>query len=135
MAVTKMAGIKLISGINLIAAILHLLFWGLALSHLLPRLSDPIPASVGTTIGIGVGDLLWAVPLLLLGSFALYRKKMVGWLAAQAAYFLYFYSMTFVVVRDLISGKISPGTYIFMPFALFAIWATYFLWKNRTDFH
>lgn len=116
------------------AAVLHILFWGLALIRLVPLLDASSQSSLQTTIGIGVADLLWSVPVLLLGSFGLYKKMAIGWLAAQMAHILYFYSMTFVVVRDLLSGKISPGTYIFMPFTLFAIWATYFLWQNRSDF-
>ena len=134
MKVSQTTGIKIISGINLLAAALHLLFWGVALVRLVPTLDVSNQSSLATTIGIGVADLLWSVPVLLLGSIGLYKKRAIGWLGAQMAHVLYFYSMTFVVVRDGLSGRISPGTYIFMPFTLFALWATYFLWKNRSAF-
>lgn len=116
------------------AAILHILFWGLALIKLAPILSASGQSSLATTFGIGIADLIWAVPLLLLGSIGLYKKMAIGWLSAQMAHILYFYSMTFIAVRDIISGALSPGTFVFMPFALFAIWATKYLWKNKSEF-
>lgn len=127
-------GIKIICGINLFAALLHLLFWGFALGHLVPTLNTSNQAALATTLGIGVADLLWAVPLLLLGSIQLYRQKAIGWLSAQMAHILYFYSMTFVIVRDILSGQLSPGTFVFLPFTLFAVWATYYLWKQKSEF-
>jgi hypothetical protein len=122
---------KLIAAVNGFAALLHLLFWIFAFV----RLSGlPAHPDIATTYGFGIADLLWSVPLLLTGSFVLLRSRPIGWLAAQMANVLYWYSLTVVIVRDVHAGAFSPGTILFLPFTLFAFWAAYYLWKNRLEF-
>ena len=130
-------GIKLISVINGIAALLHTIFWILAFIRL-PSISVQNTVAekinLATTYGFGIADLIWSVPLLFIGSIALWKNKLIGWLAAHLANVLYWYSFTLIIVRDLHSNSISPGTIIFLPFALFAFWAAYYLWKVRGSF-
>tara|TARA_B100000683_G_C12425572_1_gene529606 strand:- start:831 stop:1259 length:429 start_codon:yes stop_codon:yes gene_type:complete len=130
----NLRGIKVIGVVNLVAALVHLLFWALALSQLVPILQSPMESALATTMGIGVADLLISVPLLLIGSLGLMKGRTLGWMSAQMAHVLYFYSMTFVSVRDFLVGEFSPGTFVFLPFMLFAVWATLYLWKKRFYF-
>ena len=127
--------IKFIAGVNLVAAVVHVLFWVAALVYLGGTRPDgPVSSALATTIGIGVADLVCSVPLLLAGSMPLIRRKPIGWLAAQMANGLYVYSMTFILVRDGLVGVIQPGTLIFLPFTLFAVFAFGVLWKERSRF-
>ncbi|WP_321448033.1 hypothetical protein [uncultured Cohaesibacter sp.] len=124
--------IKFIAGVNFVAAMVHLLFWGLVAFHFWDLVFDAAPtAALATTFGIGVADLVWSVPLLLIGSIGLMRQHAFGWLCAQMANGLYFYSMTFILVRDGLTGDFKPGSYLFMPFTLFAFWAAWALWSRR----
>jgi len=131
------AGIKLIAIVNGIAALLHLLFWVMAFIRL-PALSGQETVmnriNLATTYGFGIADIIWSVPLLLIGSFGLWQKKFSGWLGAYLANGLYWYSFTVILVRDLSAQAISPGTMLFLPFALFAFWAAYYLWQVRLSF-
>jgi len=132
---SRIPGVTLIALVNVVAAVLHVLFWALAFSRLADasaRGNDP--ASLATTFGFGVADLVWATPLLVAGSVWLYRRALFGWLAAQMANVLYWYSLTIVVVRDVRTGTVSPGTILFSPFALFAFWAAIDLWRARHSF-
>jgi len=129
--------IKVISFINGIAAILHLLFWIAAFIKLpaitsTKNIADQI--NLATTYGFGIADFLWSVPLLIIGSIGLWKKTGIGWLAALLANSLYWYSLTVVIIRDLFSNSISPGTILFLPFALASFWISYFLWKSRSVF-
>ncbi|WP_319531499.1 hypothetical protein [uncultured Cohaesibacter sp.] len=127
--------IKLVAGVNLFAAVVHVLFWAAALVHLGgTRPEGPVSSALATTFGIGIADLVWSVPLLLTGSLLLIRRKPIGWLAAQMANGLYFYSMTFILVRDGLVGVFQPGTLVFLPFTLFAVFAFRVLWKERYRF-
>ena len=130
-------GIKLIALINGIAALLHLLFWIIAFVRL-PSISSYGPVAeqmnLATTYGFGFADIIWSVPFLLLGSIALWKNKLVGWLGALFANVLYWYSFTVIIIRDLSANSMSPGTILFLPFALFAFWAAYFLWEVRDSF-
>ncbi|MFC2088684.1 hypothetical protein ACFLSX_03705 [Calditrichota bacterium] len=129
--------IKLISIINGIAALLHLIFWILAFTRL-PSISSFGTVSeqmnLATTYGFGIADIIWSVPFLLLGSIALWKNKLVGWMGAYFANVLYWYSFTVIILRDLTADSISPGTILFLPFALFAFWAAYYLWKVQSSF-
>ena len=131
---SKYTGIRVISVINGIAAVLHLLFWIFALIKL-PELSKTgsIEAKVNlaTVYGFGIADLVFSVPFLIIGSVALWKMKIQGWLSANIANVLYWYSFTVIFSRDLSSGSFAPGTLIFLPFALFSVWAAYYLWKAR----
>jgi hypothetical protein len=84
--------------------------------------------------GLGVADLLWSVPFLIAGSIWLNKRRLVGWLTAQMANALWWYSFTFILIRELSAQKIRPGTMLFLPFALFAIWSASYLWKTRSAF-
>jgi hypothetical protein len=131
---SKYAGIKAISVINGLAAVFHLLFWIMALIKL-PDLTDvgslDQKINLATVYGFGIADLIFSIPFLLLGSFLLWKRKILGWLAAHMANVLYWYSFTVIISRDLSSAAFAPGTILFMPFALFSIWAAYYLWKVR----
>jgi len=130
----RTSGMKLIAVINGIAALLHLSFWIRAFVRLAPASSQGSGVDridLATTYGFGIADLIWSVPLLLIGSIGIWKMKPIGWLAAHLANVLYWYSLTVVIVRDLSSNSISPGTILFLPFALFAFWAAYYLWKVR----
>jgi hypothetical protein len=127
-------GIKLIAMINGIAAFLHILFWILAFTRLpsissLSNVAEQI--NLATTFGFGIADIIWSVPFLLLGSIMLLKNKLIGWLGANFANVLYWYSFTVIIIRDLSSGSLSPGTILFLPFALFSFWAAFYLWKVR----
>lgn len=129
--------IKIIAFINGISAIMHLFFWITAFVKLpaissQKSLADQI--NLATTYAFGIADFIWSIPLLIIGSIGLWKKAEIGWLAALLANALYWYSFTVIITRDLFSGSISPGTILFLPFALFSFWTTYFLWKNRISF-
>ena len=130
-------GIRVIAVVNTIAAALHVAFWALAFTKL------PFPlslsniferASVSMTYGFGMADLVWSLSFLILSAIGLWRGKAWGWLFAHMVNALYWYSMTVIVIRDLYTGTISPGTVIFFPFTLFAFWAAIYLWKVRRAF-
>lgn len=133
----RASGIKLIAVVNGFAAILHVIFWILAFLHLakqpfVTHLADHVV--LATTYGFGIADLIWSVTFLTVGSIGLWRMNQTGWLAAQFANVLYWYSLTVVLTRDLVSSTLSPGTVLFLPFAIFSIWAAYYLWKIRNQF-
>ena len=129
--------IKLISIVNGIASFLHLFFWILAFFRLssIP-VSQTLEAQINraTTYGFGIADLFLSVPLLIIGSINLWNRRASGWLATQMANVLYWYSFIVILIRDSAAGQLAPGTIIFLPFAVFAIWAAYHLWKCRNDF-
>jgi hypothetical protein len=129
--------IKIIAIINGVAAVLHLSFWILAFTKLASissqnSVSDTM--NLATTYGFGIADIIWSVPLLLLGSIGLWKNKLIGWLTAQLANVLYWYSFTVILFRDFVSNSLAPGTILFLPFALFAFWAAFYLWKQRNLF-
>lgn len=130
-------GLRLIAVVNGIAALLHIAFWTMAFL----RLPRPWTINAGAervdlivTYGLGVADLLWSVPFLIAGSIWLHRRLLVGWLTAQMANALWWYSFTFILIRELSSQNIRPGTILFLPFALFSIWSAWYLWKVRSAF-
>lgn len=129
--------IAMIATVNGIAAILHLVFWVLVFTFL-PRPWATRESAERTdlviTYGLGVADLLWSVPFLLVGSFWLYKRLLVGWLAAQMANALYWYSFTVILIREYGAGQIRPGTILFLPFGMFSILAAWKLWKVKFAF-
>ncbi|MGA1795861.1 MAG: hypothetical protein ACMUIL_08365 [bacterium] len=127
----------MIAVINAVAAALTLLFWTLAYIRFFAGapIRDPVlRASAAATLGFLVGDLIWAVPVLILSVPGLWRCRDWGWSLAQAANVLWVYSLTAVWVRDLYAGRISPGAVLFTPFALVALWAIVYLWRTRDRF-
>jgi len=136
-SISRPAPIKLIAIINGIAALLHLSFWILAfikLDSIASQNSTSDTMNLATTYGFGIADILWSVTFLLIGSIGLWMLKLIGWLAAQFANVLYWYSFTVILFRDFVSNSFAPGTMLFLPFALFAFWAAYCLWKKRNLF-
>lgn len=128
-------GIKLIALVNGIAAVLHFVFWVLVFLRLpRPNTLDDEAERIDriVTYGLGVADLFWSVPLLSIGCFWLYAGSEMGWLAAQMANGLYWYSFTFILVRDLSAKAIRKGSLIFLPFVLFSLWAAWYLWQVRS---
>lgn len=124
--------------INGIALVLTLVFWLLVLlKRLVPPPSEftvlSEKANAATTYGFAIGDLVWSTLLLFLSCVRLWRMRFWGWTAAQMTNALWIYSMTVVLIRDFYT-TLSPGGVLFTPFALIAVWATYYLWKQRQLF-
>ena len=130
-------GIGLIATVNGIAAVLHFIFWTIVFLRLpRPWTVDAAAQRVDliVTYGLGMADLLWSVPFLTIGSLWLRRRRLIGWIAAQMVNALYWYSFTFILVRELSAQSIRLGTMLFLPFALFSPWAAWYLWKVRAAF-
>jgi len=127
-------GIKIIAGINGIASLLHVMFWIFVFTQL-PGLSSQANISdklnLGTVYGLGMADLFVSVPILFIGSTLLWKKKVIGWLCAHLANVLYWYSFIVIITRDVSRDSFAPGTILFFPFALFSLWAAYYLWRVR----
>jgi hypothetical protein len=124
--------------VNAVGFFLTLVFWLLVfVKKLVPPpnelaiLSERVNAA--TTYGFGIGDLVWSLPLLFLAWIGLWRLRFWGWTAAQMTNALWIYSMTVILIRDAFT-KLTPGSVIFTPFALIAIWAIGYLWKQRKLF-
>ena len=130
-------GVKIISIVNAIAALLHLVFWIFAFIRLQSMFSDVSTSEkidLAISYGFGIADMVWSFPLLILGAFLLWKIKPLGWLAAQMANVLYWYSLTVIIIKDILINKLSPGTLIFLPFCLFAFWGAFYLWNKRKIF-
>lgn len=121
--------IKIIAAVNGIAAILHFSFWTFVFAKVPLEPSEKI-----VTYGLGIADMLWSVPFLLIGSIELYKQRFSGFLASQMASALYWYSFTFSLYREF-NTNFRPGTFLFLPFALFSVWSFWYLWKNRSLFY
>jgi hypothetical protein len=120
--------------INGLAFFVTLVFWLLVfLKKLVPTPDDLAVlserANAATTYGFGIGDLIWSLPLLFLSCVGLWRLRSWGWTAAQMTNALWVYSMTVVLIRDFYT-TLSPSGMLFTPFAIIAVWATYYLWKH-----
>jgi hypothetical protein len=72
--------------------------------------------------------------VLIAGSIWLQKRWLAGWLAAQMANALWWYSFTFILIRELSMQNIRPGTILFLPFALFSLWSAWYLWKVKSFF-
>jgi hypothetical protein len=135
---TRAGAVTFLSIINGIAFIVTILFWGLVyFGHLIPfptQLTVTAErANSATTYGFLVGDILWSAPLLFLATVGLWRREFWGWTAAQMVNALWVYSMTVIWMRDAYTA-LSPGAWLFTPFTIIAVWATYYLWNHRTMF-
>ena len=114
-------GIKIISIVNFVAALLHLAFQTLAFIRLKSSFSDISfleKVNLSTTYGFSIADLIWSFPLLIISTFWLWQLKPLGWLASQMANALYWYSLTVIIIKDFLSDSVSPGTVLFLPFCL-----------------
>jgi len=130
-------GVQRIALINGIAALRHFVFWIFLLLRLPSSRHVETEAEridLAVTYGLGVADLLWSVSLLTIGSVWLYQGNAVGWLAAQIVNGFYWYSFTFIAVRELNAKAIRPATLLFLPFAIFSFWAAWYLWQVRPLF-
>jgi len=128
---------RLVAVVNVAGAALTLVFWGLAVLRLPPPWRVTAASerlNVATTYAFGAADLVWAVPLLVLSARGLWRRTALGWTLAQAVNILWLYSLSVIVLRDLLAGTLSPGTLLFLPFALFAAWAAVALWRERAAY-
>ncbi|MCU7496480.1 MAG: hypothetical protein HF314_15340 [Ignavibacteria bacterium] len=130
-------GVTVIIYVNIIEAIITLVFWILVLKRLfasgyLPEGMDR--SSAASTFGFMVADLLWALPILVLSIPGLLKMRFRGWTFAQLANILWLYSLTSGWMRDMYLGNVAPGNVLFLPFALFSLWAVYYLWKQRGRF-
>lgn len=131
-------GIKTIIVVNSVAAVITQIFWILIVFTVYIGSDNEITLDIvskASTLGFLVADLIWAVPMLIISIPGLIKLSTWGWTAAQMANILWMYSLTSVWVRDLYIGLINPGDYIFLPFALFSVWSTYYLWLNRSKFN
>ncbi len=131
-------GVSLIAIVNALAFLVTLVFWGFVITkRLVPFPGDLVVvserATAATTYGFMLGDIVWSAPLLALAAVGVWRQRFWGWTAAQMANALWVYSMTVVWARDLYT-KPSPGGIIFLPFTLFAVWASIYLWRHRSSF-
>jgi hypothetical protein len=99
------------------------------------KLIDPVEKySNASAYGFMFADLIWAVPVLIISIPGLLKMKFWGWTAAQLVNFLWFYSLSAIVFRDVYIGSMSPGGIIFLPFGAAAIWAFIYLWRKRNLF-
>ncbi len=131
-------GLTLLAIINGVGFIVTLLFWGAVyFEHLVPMpgelMSTTERANAATTYGFLIGDIIWSAPLLALATVGLWSRRFWGWTAAQMVNVLWIYSMTVIWFRD-IHTAISPGAILFTPFTVIAVWAFFYLWKNREQF-
>jgi hypothetical protein len=131
-------GLAVIAIINGIAFTITLLFWGVVFFRNLVPLPGSLTisaerANAATTYGFLIGDIVWSAPLLLLATIGIWRPRPWGWTSAQMVNALWVYSMTVIWMRDAYTA-ISPGALLFTPFALIAVWGTYYLWKHRNLF-
>lgn len=129
-------GITVIVLINGIATILTLFFWLLIYIRVFSKtIEEPVfRAIASSTLGFLVADIFLAVPLLILSCLGLWKLCDWGWLFAQMANIVWIYSIAVVLIRDIYIGKLSPGLLLFLPFALFTIWAIAYLWYARSYF-
>jgi hypothetical protein len=129
--------ITCIALVNAAAAAFTLCFWLLVAFRFFLRPVDPSVMSreaAASTLGFLAADALLALPLLVLSVPGLLRMRFRGWTTAQAVNALWVYSLAATWTRDLYLGRLSPGSLLFLPFTLFAVWAFVHLWKNRTLF-
>ena len=130
-------GVAIIAVVNAVGAVLTFAFWLLGGIRLFGKAQEAAalpPAWTAATLGLLVGDVVWALPLLALSVPGLWRLRPWGWTLAQMVNALWAYALTIVWVRDLYAGRVSPGAVLFTPFAIVAIWAAVYLWKARAAF-
>ncbi len=90
-------------------------------------------AYLGLVNGFTAADAIWSNLTLLFSIIGLWKMKSWGWTAAIMANTIWFYSMTFTFVRDLLTG-LTAGTAFFMLFFAFAVFSSIYLWRKRRLF-
>lgn len=136
-SIDRPVGVKVIIIVNSIAAVLHVIFWTSAFIKLpSPLTFDTFAerANMAVSYGFGFADLLWSIPLLGLSAYGLKKMKFWGWFTAQMVNMCWMYSFTVLLTKDLYTQILTPGTIIFLPFALFSIWITIYLWHQQKLF-
>lgn len=88
---------------------------------------------IGLVNGFTAADAIWSNLTLLFSIIGLWRMKDWGWTAALMANTIWFYSMTFTLVRDLMVGM-TGATIFFLFFVAFAAFSTVYLWLKRDMF-
>lgn len=87
-------------------------------------------AYIGLVNGFTVADFIWSNLFLILSIVGLWQMRNWGWTAAMMANTIWFYSMTFTLVRDLVIG-LTGATILFLFFMAFAAFSTVYLWLKR----
>ncbi len=131
------SGVTVIIIVNIIASVITIIFWYLVSRRLFGSNGNQIQLdkfSAGSTFGFMIADIIFAVPVLIISIPGLRKMRFYGWTAAQMANILWLYSLTAVLIRDLYSSMVSPGSLLFLPFALFSVWGIIYLWKKREIF-
>lgn len=85
---------------------------------------------IGLVNGFTVADAIWSNLTLLFSIIGLWRMRDWGWTAALMANTIWFYSMTFTLIRDLTTG-LTGATIFFLFFMAFAAFSTVYLWLSR----
>ena len=80
-----------------------------------------------------MADRLWSKALLLASVVGLWSLRPWGWTTALMANAIWTYSMTVAIVRDLLT-QVTMGMLFFVPFALFALGSSVYLWRQRQLF-
>ncbi len=130
-------GTRFIAIVNGVSCCVTIAFWALVYLRLFVGPAEATGmdrGSLASSFGFLVADMVWAVPLLIASVIGLLRARFWGWLTAQMVNILWFYTLTLTWVRDLYLGTLSPGAFLFLPFTLFAVWATVYLYRNRIEF-
>lgn len=108
------------------------------------HLSDQLPApSVGASYwersflglvrGLATVDAIWSNLFLAAGAIGLCRMRAWGWTAMLMGNAIWLYTATFTVMRDLYVG-VTDATLFFLPFTLFALGSSVYLWRRRGRF-
>ncbi|MGA1876021.1 MAG: hypothetical protein ACMUIA_10475 [bacterium] len=123
---------------NGVALLFTVGFWSLVFFRHMVPLPSELPSLIersqaATTYGFMIADLLWSVPLLFLATLGLWRLRPWGWTAAQMVHALWLFSMTVIFVRDNYTAW-SPGFVLFLVFPFISVWATLYLWRQRSLF-
>lgn len=90
-------------------------------------------AYIGLVHGFTTADAVWSNLTLIFSIIGLWKMKDWGWTAAIMANTIWFYSMTFTLVRDFTTG-LTGFTLFFLFFMAFAAFSTFYLWRNRRLF-
>jgi len=90
-------------------------------------------AYIGLVNGFTTADAIWSNFTLLFSIIGLWKMKDWGKTAAIMANSIWFYSMTFTLVRDL-TTVLTGFTVFFLFFIEFAMLSNIYLWKNRKVF-
>ena len=121
-------------------AIVTLVGWIATVASWIPVVtgSTPIPADwpqsyTGLIWGFVASDFIWSQVFSALAVFGLWKMKRWGWAAALMVNTIWIYTMTFSTVRAFL-WQMSYEIFLFMPFTVYALIASVYLWKIRDLF-